>query len=296
MPAGTIIRGIGGFYYVASEDGSIVECKARGIFRKDMITPLTGDRVIFSMIDPVRKKGSIDKIEERSTVLVRPAVANVNQIVTVIAAKSPEPDLMLVDKLLVTAQEKGIRTIVCINKTDLDEKENIAQLRRAYAIAGYDVIETNKQETEGFNELKSLLKGHVTVLAGQSGVGKSTLLNRIMDTLVMKTGELSDRLDRGKHTTRSVELLRLEEGGFVVDTPGFSSFELSGIAHPELKYFYPEFAEYIHDCRFKGCSHINEPDCGVKRAVEDRQIDGGRYDRYVELHALLKLEEELKYK
>lgn len=296
MPAGTIIRGIGGFYYVASEDGSIVECKARGIFRKDKITPLTGDRVIFSMIDPARKKGSIDKIEERSTVLVRPAVANVNQMVAVIAAKSPEPDLMLVDKLLVTAQEQEIRAIVCINKTDLDGQDNIAALRKPYAIAGYDVIETNKQETDGFNELKSLLKGYVTVFAGQSGVGKSTLLNRIMNTLVMRTGELSDKLDRGKHTTRRVELLRLEEGGFVVDTPGFSSFELSGISCQELQHFYPELGEYIQYCRFKGCSHINEPDCGVKRAVEDKQIDSGRYDRYVELHALLQLEEESKYR
>jgi ribosome biogenesis GTPase len=296
LPAGTIIRGIGGFYYVASEDGSIVECKARGIFRKNKITPLTGDRVIFSMIDPARKKGSIDKIEERSTVLLRPAVANVNQMVAVIAAKSPEPDLMLVDKLLVTAEKKGIRVIVCINKTDLDEQDKIAILGRPYTIAGYDVIETNKQETDGFNELKSLLKGYVTVFAGQSGVGKSTLLNRIMNTLVMKTGELSDRLDRGKHTTRQVELLRLEEGGFVVDTPGFSSFELSGIDCQELQYLFPEFKDHIQHCRFKGCSHISEPDCGVKRAVDDKRIDCGRYDRYVELHALLKLEEESKYR
>ncbi len=296
MPSGTIIKGIGGFYYVASEDGSIVECKARGIFRKNKVTPLTGDRVVFSIIDSTRKKGSIDKIKERSTVLVRPAVANVNQMVAVIAAKSPEPDLMLVDKLLVTAEKQGIKSIICINKTDLDEQDNRAIFRKPYTMAGYDVVETSILETDGFNELRSLLRGYVSVFAGQSGVGKSTLLNRVMSTIVMKTDELSDRLDRGKHTTRRVELLRLEEGGFVVDTPGFSSFELSGIDCQELQYLFPEFVEHIRHCRFRDCSHISEPDCGVKEAVEGKKIDNGRHERYVELHAFLKLEEESKYK
>ncbi len=296
MPVGTIIRGIGGFYYVASEDGSIVECRARGIFRKNKLTPLTGDRVVFSVIDPDRKKGSIDEIKERSTVFTRPAVANVNQMIIVIAAKSPEPDLMLVDKLLVTAEKQEIKSIVCINKIDLDEQNNRAIFREPYTLAGYDVVETSVRDTDGFEELRSLMKGYVSVFAGQSGVGKSTLLNRIMNAIVMKTGELSDRLDRGKHTTRQVELLRLEEGGFLVDTPGFSSFELSGIGSQELQYLFPEFVEHIRNCKYRGCSHISEPDCGVKKAVEAKKIDSGRHSRYVELHDFLKLEEESKYK
>ncbi len=296
MPSGIIIKGIGGFYYVSSEDGSIVECKARGIFRKNKLTPLTGDRVLFSMTDSIQKKGSIDQIEERSSVLVRPAVANVNQIVAVIAAKSPEPDLMLLDKLLVTAEGKNIKAVVCINKTDLDKEGNRTALCSSYVIAGYDVVETNMEDTNGFDELRFLLKDRISVFAGQSGVGKSTLLNRVMNTMVMKTGVLSDRIDRGKHTTRHAELIELEGGGYVVDTPGFSSFELAGVGFRELQQLYPEFCEYVQHCRFAGCSHINEPDCAVKRAVDDRHIDGGRYQRYVELHALLKQEDEMKYK
>lgn len=296
MPSGIIIKGISGFYYVSSEDGSIVECKARGIFRKNKLTPLTGDRVLFSMTDSVQKKGSIDQIEERSSVLVRPAVANVNQIIAVIAAKSPEPDLMLLDKLLVTAEGKEIKAVVCINKTDLDIQSNRTELRRSYVTAGYDVVETNMEETNGFNELRYLLKDRISVFAGQSGVGKSTLLNRVMNTMVMKTGVLSDKIDRGKHTTRHAELIELAGGGYVVDTPGFSSFELAGVGFRELQQLYPEFCEYVQHCRFAGCSHINEPDCAVKRAVEDGIIDGGRYQRYVELYALLKQEDEMKYK
>lgn len=296
MPSGIIIKGIGGFYYVASEDGGIVECKARGIFRKNGLTPLTGDKVNFSLTDPAQRKGSIDQIKERSSILVRPAVANVDQMVAVIAAKSPEPDMMLLDKLLVTVEKKKIQAVICINKTDLDHDNISAQLCKTYTIAGYDVVKTNINETEGFNELRSLLRNHISVFAGQSGVGKSTLLNRVMNTMVMKTGELSDRLDRGKHTTRHAELIELSGGGYIVDTPGFSSFELAGIGYQELAQLYPEFCDYIMYCRFSGCSHISEPDCAVKKALEDQQIDCGRYQRYVELYQLLKLEDEMKYK
>lgn len=296
MPSGIIIKGIGGFYYVSSEDGGIVECKARGIFRKNGLTPLTGDRVQFSLTDRAQRKGSIDQIGERSSILVRPAVANVDQMVAVIAAKSPEPDMMLLDKLLVTAEKKRIRVVLCINKTDLDHENFSAELCKPYAIAGYDVVQTNMDEKEGFNELRSLLRNRISVFAGQSGVGKSTLLNRVMNTMVMKTGELSDRLDRGKHTTRHAELIELADGGYIVDTPGFSSFELTGVGYQELAQLYPEFGEYVRDCRFTGCSHVSEPGCAVKKALEDRQIDSGRYHRYVELHALLKLEDDMKYK
>lgn len=295
MPSGIITKGIGGFYYVSSENG-IYECKARGIFRKNEVTPLIGDKVVFSVTDPFLKKGSMDQILERSSVLVRPAVANVNQLVAVIAAQSPNPDLMLLDKLLVTAEKNEMKAVLCINKTDLDTEGTGAAIREAYLLAGYSVLETSSKKNSGFEELKAVLFGRISVFAGQSGVGKSTLLNTIMKTMVMKTGTLSDKIERGKHTTRHAELIELEGGGFVVDTPGFSSFELTGVGHMELQHNYPEFGDHIQGCRFTGCSHVREMDCGIKRAVESEQISKGRYGRYVELYTLLKQEDDTKYK
>lgn len=295
MPSGIITKGIGGFYYVSSEDG-LYECKARGIFRKNEMTPLTGDRIMFSIIDPVLKKGSLDEILERSSILARPAVANVNQLIAVIAAKTPEPDLVLLDKLLVNSEASGMKAVVCINKIDLDPQDQRRDLYKAYSCAGYQVIETSLRENAGLEELKAILSGRVSVFAGQSGVGKSTLLNMVMNTMVMKTGILSGKIERGKHTTRHTELIEIENGGYVVDTPGFSSFELSGIGRINLQRYYPEFEQYIHLCRFSGCSHLNEPDCGVKQAVADGLINEGRYGRYVDLFAILKLEEDMKYK
>ena len=228
MPSGTITKGIGGFYYVAS-DNDIYECKARGIFRKNELTPLTGDKVVFSVTDPVLKKGSIDKIQDRCSLLTRPAVANVDQMVAVVAAQSPDPDLLLLDKLLLTAETKNIASCICINKTDLDLESKRSEITDAYEKAGYTVLETSSKENNGFEALKDVLAGHVTVFAGQSGVGKSTILNKLMNSMVMKTGSLSDKIERGKHTTRHAELVELDKGGYIVDTPGFSSVELIGI-------------------------------------------------------------------
>ncbi len=295
MPSGIILKGIGGFYYVSSED-DIYECKARGIFRKDDVTPLTGDRVTFSVTDPMKKKGNIDGIMDRTTVLSRPAAANIDLLVVVIAAKSPEPDLLLLDKILVTAAKKGIEAVICINKIDLDVDDNRAELRSSYIKAGYALIETCLGESAGFGRLKETLKGHVSVFAGQSGVGKSTLLNRVADTVIMRTGSISGKIERGRHTTRHTELIKLSEDGYVVDTPGFSSFELAEITHTELEHLFPEFEDHKYKCRFTGCSHVNEPDCGVKEAVEQGSISRGRYQRYTELYAILKQEYDMKYK
>ncbi len=296
LPSGIIIKGIGGFYYVSSEDDGIYECKARGLFRKMELTPLTGDRVIFSVTDRQLKKGYIEEICERSTVLIRPAAANVDQIIAVVAARSPEPDLLLLDKILVTAEKKGIDAVVCINKIDLDTGKSRTELCSSYIRAGYSVIETSSEEAAGFSLLKEALSGHISVFAGQSGVGKSTLLNRVMETVVMETGSISGKIDRGRHTTRHAELMKLSGGGYVVDTPGFSSYELSEIKYDELQYLFPEFAEHIPECRFTGCSHVNETDCEVKRAVDTGLISKGRYLRFVELYNILKLEDDLKYR
>lgn len=287
MPLGTIVKGIGGFYYVKTSD-EIYECKARGIFRKEDITPLTGDRVEITVTDEEKKTGSLDRIEPRSSQLIRPAVANVDQIAIVVAAKSPVPDFMLLDKLLITAEMKNVAPFICINKTDLDEKEEYRVLERSYSLAGYPILALSMLANSGYDILSAQLKDKITVFAGQSGVGKSTILNKVLDSLVMKTGAISQKVERGKHTTRHAELLELNEGGFVVDTPGFSSFELAELECSQLELYYPEFTKHLGKCKFTGCSHISEPGCEVKEALENGCISKGRYQRYCDLYNLLK--------
>jgi ribosome biogenesis GTPase len=286
LPIGIIQKGIGGFYYVMTSDG-IYECRARGIFRKDGLTPLPGDRVIISDIDECNKTGVIDEILIRDNELVRPAVANIDQIVAVIAVKSPAPDYNLLDKILVTSEYKQIKSILCINKIDLNMENKRNDIKSIYEKAKYPVILTSSHTGEGFDELVDNLKDKTTVIAGQSGVGKSTILNVIMNSQVMETGSISERGNRGKHTTRHAEIVKLKQGGFLVDTPGFSSFELSGMEHHELGSCYPEFDSYPESCRFVGCSHINEPGCCVKAALEKGLIDTGRYERYVQFYNFL---------
>lgn len=288
MPLGIILKGIGGFYYVKAEDiNGVYECKPRGIFRKDSITPLPGDIVNFSVLDEQAKLGSIDEILPRKSELVRPAIANINQIAVVIAAKAPNVDFMLLDKLLITAEMKNLRAIICINKIDL-EAETANKIREAYSLAGYDCIEISSVRNIGYGLLKKELKNQVTVFAGQSGVGKSTILNHIMDSWVMETGNVSHKIERGKHTTRHAELLELNFGGYVADTPGFSSFELENIPFNELDNYYPEFNKYVKMCRFNSCSHISEPGCLVQEALERGEVDVDRFQRYSQLYKLLK--------
>ena len=295
MPIGIILKGIGGFYYVAAGDETY-ECKARGIFRKNDVTPLPGDRVNFSIIDEEKKKGSLDEILSRSSVLTRPAVANVNQVVMVIAAKSPVPDLLLLDKLLVTAGKENIKTVICLNKLDLDMDDDGKKISGSYVNAGFDFVRTSTKTGQGIDELESRLKTMVTVFAGQSGVGKSTLLNTILKDMVMQTGDLSMKTDRGKHTTRHAELIPLDCGGYIVDTPGFSSFELENIQQSELQQYYSDFSLISAECRFSGCSHASEPGCKIKELVANGTIDSGRYERYIELLDYLKQLNAMKYK
>lgn len=295
MPSGIIIKGIGGFYYVLSGE-ALFECKARGIFRKDDISPLPGDMVNFSVIDNEKRKGSIDEILPRTSRLVRPAVSNVDQVAAVIAVRSPAPDYLLLDKLLVTAEKENINPVICINKIDLDADREYEKTAGLYSKAGYRTIPASSSTGEGFDELKAVLKGRITVFAGQSGVGKSTILNIIMNSMVMKTGILSEKTERGRHTTRHAELVRLDSGGYVVDTPGFSSFELPNMDFKDLQLYYPEFGGIEDKCRFAGCSHVNEPDCSVKAAVLSGFVSEERYKRYIEFYSYLKLNDSLKYK
>jgi len=295
LPSGIIIKGIGGFYYVETPQG-LFECKARGIFRKNGMTPLPGDRVEIAVTDYENKKGSITEIGKRDSVLTRPAVANVDQVVIVIAVKSPRPDFLLLDKLLIAALMQNIKPIICVNKIDLDEDMEYKAITEAYSKTGYKIIPACSKTKLGYKELDQELTGKVTVFAGQSGVGKSTILNRLMDRSIMKTGELSEKIDRGKHTTRHAELIKLEQGGYVADTPGFSSFELKELPYRELECYYPDFQDFLGSCRFTGCSHVTEPGCEVRRAVEQGYIDSGRYNRYVHIYGLLKAEDENRYK
>ncbi len=281
---GIIIKGIGGFYYVKASH-NVYECKARGVFRKEKITPTIGDRVT---IEADGEKGSIVEIVPRTSYLLRPPVANIDTMLIVIAAAEPSPNLTVADKMLVNAEISGIKPAVCINKTDLAESEEI---KDAYAKAGYDVIEVSAEKNEGIDALRSFLKGKSTAFAGLSGVGKSSLLSLITDD-DLETGAVSEKIRRGRHTTRHVELFELADGGYVMDTPGFSQLEVEGIRAEELWRYFPEMADCDGKCRFRGCAHINEPDCAVKDKLAEGKIAHSRYESYRELYEKLKQTKE----
>jgi len=278
---GRIIKGIGGFYYVKAADNAVYECKARGIFRKDSIKPAIGDFVDISVENG---KGSIEKIYDRTSYLIRPTVANIDVLVIVVASAEPDPNILLIDKLLVSSEEAGIAPVICINKTDVKSGDELSVI---YEKAGYPVVQISAKEDNIKDALLPYIKDKTSAFAGLSGVGKSTILNIITET-DLETGEISDKIKRGKHTTRHVELLELPEGGYVLDTPGFSSFEVNTIKATELYKYFPEMSGYEDSCRFSGCCHINEPDCAIKEKVESGEIAKSRYESYKELFNQLK--------
>ena len=277
---GIIIKGIGGFYYVKASHNVYV-CKARGVFRKERITPMIGDAVT---IEVKNGKGSVTEIMPRSSSLVRPPVANIDTIMIVIAAAEPDPSLELIDKMLVNAEISGIKPAICINKTDLKGREDIEEI---YNKAGYDVFAVSAEKNIGTDELFDYLTGKTTAFAGLSGVGKSSLLSLITDD-TLETGEISEKIRRGRHTTRHVELFELKSGGFVLDTPGFGQLEVEGIKADELWRCFPEMADSQGKCRFRGCAHINEPDCYVKDKLEKGEIAPSRYESYKNMYEKLK--------
>ena len=279
---GIIIKGIGGFYYVRAEDGKTYECKARGIFRKDNIKPIIGDKVELNIIDEAH--GSIDTICQRTNSLIRPPVANIDAIIIVIAAKNPEPDFYLIDKLLLMAELKGIIPALCVNKTDLGNSDRI---KTAYQNTNYPIFEACATENILPNSLTEFISGKTTAFAGLSGVGKSSILNLITGNTA-KTGDVSEKIGRGKHTTRHVELFELDNGGYVLDTPGFSSFEPDIIDAADLCGYFREMADYSSLCRFKGCAHIAEPGCAVKEALLQGKISEERYQSYTKMYEMLK--------
>lgn len=283
MINGKIIKGIGGFYYVDTENG-LYECRARGIFRKNKITPLVGDRVSINVVDEENKKGVVEEIEERDTELVRPPIANVDKALIVFAIKNPSPNLSLLDRFIVLAEKENLEIVIVFTKVDLDtDGELLDELRDIYEASGYKVIPVSNKLKLNIDKIKEELKGNTVVFAGPSGVGKSSLLNEVDKNFELKTGEVSDKIKRGKHTTRHAELLKLECGGMVADTPGFSSLILDDIDESELKEYFIEFDKY-DECRFGSrCIHENEPSCAVKEAVENREISKKRYESYIQL-------------
>ena len=283
MINGKIIKGIGGFYYVDTENG-LYECRARGIFRKNKITPLVGDRVSISVVDEENKKGVVEEIEERDTELVRPPIANVDKALIVFAIKNPAPNLSLLDRFIVLAEKENLEIVIVFTKVDLDaDGELLEELKSIYEVSGYKVIPVSNKLKLNIDKIKEELKENTVVFAGPSGVGKSSLLNEVDKNFELKTGEVSDKIKRGKHTTRHAELLKLECGGMVADTPGFSSLTLDDIDESELKEYFIEFDKY-DECRFGSrCIHENEPSCAVKEAVENGDISKKRYESYIQL-------------
>jgi len=285
---GKIIKGIAGFYYVHIEDRGVYECKARGIFRNQHMRPLVGDNVSVVILDEQEKKGNITEILPRRNELLRPAVANIDQALVIFAIVRPDPDLKLLDRFLIRMEQQELTSIICFNKQDIASEEEKEALRSAYEACGYRTLFISAHREEGLEELRGLLTGKTTALAGPSGVGKSTLINALAPEAGMETGSISRKIERGRHTTRHSEIIALGEGTYLMDTPGFTSLHISEIRKEELSGYYPEFRLYEPSCRFGGCAHISEPDCSVKAAVEQGKISRVRYENYRILYQELK--------
>lgn len=283
MIEGIIVKALSGFYYVAAE-GRLIECKARGRFRLDGSSPLVGDRVLCSL--DAHGKGRVDEVKERKNWFIRPAVANIETLVFIAANTNPVTDPFLVDRFSVIAAEAGCELVVCINKTDIDPGDALFEV---FTKAGFPVVRTSAETGEGTDKLRALLRGKVCAFSGNSGVGKSSLLNVLLPEAHIKTGEVSEKLGRGRHTTRHVELYALEGDTYVADTPGFASLDVTMtnvILKEQLQYDFPDFGPYLGSCRFHDCAHLKEPDCAVMKAVAAGEIAESRYRSYVKLYEL----------
>ena len=285
---GKIIRGIAGFYYVHVPEMGILECKAKGIFRKNNLKPLVGDLVEVSVLDEENKKGNIDEVLERQNELIRPAVANIDQALVIFAIKKPEPNLNLLDRFLIMMQQKEIPCVLVFNKSDLVTEEEKQKLREIYAGSGCEILFVSAKHDQGIEEVRKVLKGKTSTVAGPSGVGKSSLINKLQSDVSMETGSISEKIERGKHTTRHTEFIPIGDDTFIMDTPGFSSLAVFDMEKEDLEQFYPEFDEYRDTCRFNGCSHTHEPRCSVKEAIEEGKISKERYENYKLIYEELK--------
>ena len=282
---GKIIKGIAGFYYVHVVESGLYECKAKGVFRKEKIKPLVGDFVEIDILDEAEKKGNI---LERKNELIRPAVANIDQALVVFAVTKPKPHFNLLDRFLIMMESKEIPVILCFNKKDIATEPEIQELKEIYETCGYQMVFTSALEEENVDEVKALLHGKTTAIAGPSGVGKSSLINIFQPDANMETGSISEKIERGKHTTRHSELIWIEDNTYIMDTPGFSSLYTNAFEKEELKYYFREFTAFEGQCKFIGCDHIHEPGCAIKQALEDGKIHPVRYKNYLEMYQELK--------
>lgn len=283
---GIILKGIGGFYYVETPQG-VFECKAKGKFRKDKISPLAGDRVTVTVRDS--QENTIDCIHERKNMLIRPPVANIDKLMIIVSVASPLPNPLIIDKLTVIAERNNIEPVVVITKADLDE-EKAVEYYNIYASTGYRVYMFSSQDKRNIDDIRAEFTDCITALTGNSGAGKSTLLNSIDESLELATGEISDKLGRGRHTTRQAEIFHLADG-LVIDSAGFSSIEFVGknvFLASDIQYSFKEFESYISNCRFNGCTHINTKGCAVIEALENGEISKSRYESYISMFNELK--------
>ena len=285
---GKIMKGIAGIYYINVAGSGLYECKAKGIFRKEKIKPLVGDEVEMEVLDESEKTGNIERILPRRNELIRPAVANIDQALVIFAVTDPKPHFNLLDRFLVMMERKEIPVVLCFNKKDIAKPEEAGGLEEIYSACGYPLILTSALTMENIERIRELLLGKTTAVAGPSGVGKSSLINLLQPEACMETGSISRKIARGKHTTRHSELIYIEEGAYIMDTPGFSSLYVNDFEKEELKRYFREFIPFEGYCRFNGCSHVHEPGCAVKQAVEERKIHRTRYENYLEMYRELK--------
>ncbi len=290
---GKILKGIAGFYYVYVVESGVYECKAKGIFRKDKVKPLVGDRVEIEVLNEEEKTGNIVRIFPRKNELIRPAVANIDQALVIFAVTEPEPHFNLLDRFLIMMERKEIPVTLCFNKKDIATQSQIEKLKEIYQSCGYPVLFCSALLEENMEEIKNHLSGKITAVAGPSGVGKSSIINRLQTDIKMETGEISRKIARGRHTTRHSELITIDKETFIMDTPGFSSLYVNDFEKSDLKYYFREFEPYEGLCRFQGCDHVHEPGCAVKDALEKGKIHTIRYEDYLEMYQ--ELQEKKRY-
>ena len=290
---GKIVKGIAGFYYVHVVESGVYECKAKGIFRKEKIKPLVGDNVEIDVINEAEKTGNITEILPRRNELIRPAVANIDQALIVFAVTSPKPHLNLLDRFLIMMESKSIPVTLCFNKKDLADEKEWETLKEIYESCGYPVVFTSAAKEENIEQVRQILEGKTTALAGPSGVGKSSLINLLDPDANMETGEISRKIERGRHTTRHSELFSIGGETYIMDTPGFGSLYVNDFEKEDLKDYFREFRAYEGSCRFQGCSHIHEPGCAVKEALLEEKIPKSRYENYLEMYR--ELEQKKRY-
>ena len=291
---GLIIENRTNLYKIKTKE-KIYEATARGKFKKNEITPVVGDIVEIQVIDEENSKAVIENIEERKVYIKRPKLANITQIIFVVSSKDPKPDLLMLDKQLAFAEFLGIKSVIVLNKTDLDKKKEFQNIKQIYEKIGYKIIETNAKNREGIKELREILKNNINAFSGNSGVGKSTLINGIFNDEITQEGEISQKNKRGKNTTTSTKLYEISQNTYIADTPGFSTFDISEIESKDLAQYFIEFNKYIPNCEFVGCTHIKEENCGIKKAVEEGNISQARYERFCRIYSELKEKEDRRW-